>query len=173
MITSNNSICCSISVVHHHRELLLRSSKFPLLFFNVTNRSNYKSNMSTVILDIESETELVKDLRKRYILPHTRDEIERMQNQHEWVKGCAKGLLKAPLDQHKRGLRVLDSATADGKLYAQRYRRYVLIRYRLLDDGPCRYIAKGCGICWFRYCVSTFLLIPSPLFLSEQSSRLD
>ncbi|KAJ5509900.1 hypothetical protein LT330_007205 [Penicillium expansum] len=58
--------------------------------------------------------EKVQSLRERYILPHNVAEIERMQNQHEWVKGCADGLIKAPLDMTRNDLRVLDAATADG-----------------------------------------------------------
>ncbi|OQE22213.1 hypothetical protein PENFLA_c013G08350 [Penicillium flavigenum] len=58
--------------------------------------------------------EKVQSLRERYILPHNVEEIERMQNQHEWVKGCADGLIKAPLDMTRKDLRVLDAATADG-----------------------------------------------------------
>ncbi|KAI9875173.1 MAG: hypothetical protein M1830_008793 [Pleopsidium flavum] len=59
-------------------------------------------------------TSTAEDLQERYILPHTLSEIDRMRNQHEWVKGCASGLVKAPLDTTKPRLRIMDSATADG-----------------------------------------------------------
>lgn len=51
----------------------------------------------------------------RYFLPRNVEEAERMQNQHEWLKGGADGLVLAPIDLQRRGMRVLDSATADGK----------------------------------------------------------
>lgn len=60
--------------------------------------------------------ETVQSLRERYILPHNVEEIKRMQNQHEWVKGCADGLIKAPLDMTRKDLCILDAATADGVL---------------------------------------------------------
>ncbi|KAJ5693881.1 hypothetical protein N7536_004293 [Penicillium majusculum] len=50
----------------------------------------------------------------RYFLPRNVEEAERMQNQHEWLKGGADGLVLAPIDLQRRGMRVLDSATADG-----------------------------------------------------------
>ncbi|KAF4762285.1 hypothetical protein N7455_003216 [Penicillium solitum] len=50
----------------------------------------------------------------RYFLPRNVEEAERMQNQHEWLKGGADGLVLAPIDLQRRGMRVLDAATADG-----------------------------------------------------------
>jgi hypothetical protein len=63
--------------------------------------------------------EMLSELQKeniggRYFLPRNVEEAERMQNQHEWLKGCANGLVLAPIDLGRRGMRVLDSATADG-----------------------------------------------------------
>jgi len=55
-----------------------------------------------------------QDIGKRYFLPRSLEEAKRMQNQHEWVKGCSGGLVFAPLDIKAPGLRVLDAATADG-----------------------------------------------------------
>ncbi|KAL7929953.1 S-adenosyl-L-methionine-dependent methyltransferase [Trichoderma chlorosporum] len=52
--------------------------------------------------------------RKTYILPNNRQEIERMKNQHEWMKGSFGGLIKAPVDYQRKNQRILDSATADG-----------------------------------------------------------
>lgn len=52
----------------------------------------------------------------RYFLPRNVEEAERMQNQHEWLKGGANGLVLAPIDLKRHGMRVLDSATADGKI---------------------------------------------------------
>jgi hypothetical protein len=54
--------------------------------------------------------------RETYMLPHCQREIERMKNQHEWIKGAFEGLIKAPVDYEKQGQRILDSATADGSL---------------------------------------------------------
>ncbi|KAI9149061.1 N-methyltransferase verN [Paramyrothecium foliicola] len=59
-------------------------------------------------------TEHKEDLEERYVLPRSNAEAERMQNQHHWLKGGAGGLVLAPIDTQRKGLRVLDSATADG-----------------------------------------------------------
>jgi hypothetical protein len=101
--------------------------------------------------------ETVKSLRDRYILPHDVEEILRMQNQHEWVKGCADGLIKAPLDMTKKNLRVLDAATADGTSYsatnlpsnkwAHRSELTMLLLTRLLDPGCAVHSAQGNGVC--------------------------
>lgn len=55
------------------------------------------------------------DATGRYFLPRNVEEAERMQNQHEWLKGGANGLVLAPIDPKREKLRVLDAATADGK----------------------------------------------------------
>ncbi|TFB01718.1 hypothetical protein CCMA1212_006259 [Trichoderma ghanense] len=52
--------------------------------------------------------------RKAYILPNNRQEIERMKNQHEWIKGSFGGLIKAPIDFETKNQKILDSAAADG-----------------------------------------------------------
>ncbi|KAL6895112.1 S-adenosyl-L-methionine-dependent methyltransferase [Trichoderma evansii] len=52
--------------------------------------------------------------RKAYILPNNRQEIERMRNQHEWIKASFGGLIRAPIDYRKKNQRILDSAAADG-----------------------------------------------------------
>ncbi|KAL9125539.1 MAG: hypothetical protein Q9217_005278 [Psora testacea] len=70
--------------------------------------------MSTTMSTTTSTASAVEDLQERYILPHTLSEIDRMRNQHEWVKACASGLVKAPLEITKPRLRIMDSATADG-----------------------------------------------------------
>lgn len=50
-----------------------------------------------------------------YIMPDNQEEIDRLRNQHEWVKGSTGGvLLFAPLEHKGLPLKVLDSATADG-----------------------------------------------------------
>ncbi|KAJ5665113.1 uncharacterized protein N7477_007561 [Penicillium maclennaniae] len=56
----------------------------------------------------------VEEVGKRYFLPRSVEEAERMQNQHEWVKGGANGLVLPPIDLSRSGMRVLDAATADG-----------------------------------------------------------
>ncbi|KAL7942000.1 S-adenosyl-L-methionine-dependent methyltransferase [Trichoderma barbatum] len=61
-----------------------------------------------------SETPAYEAARKAYILPNNRQEIERMKIQHEWIKGSFGGLIKAPIDYQKKGLKILDSAAADG-----------------------------------------------------------
>jgi hypothetical protein len=57
---------------------------------------------------------------EHYKLGHSPQEIERMRNQHEWIKGSFGGLIKAPIDYSKPGQKILDSATADGKSKFQR-----------------------------------------------------
>ncbi|OTA04146.1 hypothetical protein A9Z42_0047230 [Trichoderma parareesei] len=52
--------------------------------------------------------------RTAYILPNNRQEIERMKNQHEWIKGSFGGLIKAPIDFEAKNQKILDSAAADG-----------------------------------------------------------
>lgn len=62
----------------------------------------------------QTQTAVVEDLKKRYIVPQNAREIQRLTDQHEWVKGNMGGaLIKAPLDKSKCE-RILDSATADG-----------------------------------------------------------
>jgi hypothetical protein len=56
------------------------------------------------------------EAKERYILANDNAEIVRMTHQHEWMKGSAGGLIKAPINLSQRGLKVLDSATADGKV---------------------------------------------------------
>jgi hypothetical protein len=49
----------------------------------------------------------------------TQGDFDRLSTQHEWIKGCSggcSGLLKAPIGLSRPGLRVLDSATADGTI---------------------------------------------------------
>lgn len=59
----------------------------------------------------------LENARKAYMLPHNQKEIERMRNQHEWIKGSFDGLVKAPIDFEKKHQRILDSATADGDFF--------------------------------------------------------
>lgn len=66
-----------------------------------------------------SETSAEDAARKAYILPHNRQEIERMKNQHEWIKDSFGGLIKAPVDYERKNQKILDSATADGTKFYQ------------------------------------------------------
>jgi hypothetical protein len=51
----------------------------------------------------------------KYILEGSPTEAQRLQLQHEIIKDAMGGkLVAAPLDLSKPGLRILDSATADG-----------------------------------------------------------
>ncbi|OAA41293.1 hypothetical protein NOR_05371 [Metarhizium rileyi] len=52
--------------------------------------------------------------RQAYLLSHSQREVQRMKNQHEWVKTAFGGLIKAPIDYEKKDQSILDSATADG-----------------------------------------------------------
>lgn len=61
-----------------------------------------------------SEASANEAARKAYILPNNRQEIERMKNQHEWIKGSFGGLIKVPIDFQAKNLKILDSAAADG-----------------------------------------------------------
>ncbi|KOS22743.1 Demethylmenaquinone methyltransferase [Escovopsis weberi] len=54
------------------------------------------------------------EAKKAYMLPNNCQEILRMKNQHEWIKGSFGGLIKAPFEYEKKGQRILDSAAADG-----------------------------------------------------------
>ncbi|KAL2135479.1 hypothetical protein VTI74DRAFT_8338 [Chaetomium olivicolor] len=56
----------------------------------------------------------VKQSEEAYMLPHSHQEIERMRNQHEWIKGSFGGLIKAPINFFEKHQKILDSATADG-----------------------------------------------------------
>jgi hypothetical protein len=50
-----------------------------------------------------------------YIMPDNSEEIDRLRNQHDWVKGSTGDrLLFAPIEQNGAPVKVLDSATADG-----------------------------------------------------------
>jgi hypothetical protein len=54
----------------------------------------------------------------KYILEGSPTEAQRLQLQHEIIKDAmGDKLVAAPLDLSKPGLRILDSATADGKSY--------------------------------------------------------
>ncbi|GFF33542.1 hypothetical protein IFM61606_01914 [Aspergillus udagawae] len=44
----------------------------------------------------------------------TKDEVNRLQLQHELIEAFCNGLVKAPIDLTRPGQRILDSATADG-----------------------------------------------------------
>ncbi|KAM5467130.1 hypothetical protein MauCBS54593_005752 [Microsporum audouinii] len=55
-----------------------------------------------------------EEAKARYLIPGGSVERDRLRVQHEWIKGTAGGLIKAPLDLTARGMKVLDSATADG-----------------------------------------------------------
>lgn len=69
----------------------------------------------------------MSEAKERYILSNDWEEINRMFHQHEWVKASAGGLVKAPIDLYKGGLRVLDAATADGKMSIQSTRTSSLL----------------------------------------------
>ena len=57
----------------------------------------------------------LEEAKKAYMLPNNLQEINRMKNQHEWIKGSFGGLIKAPIDYEKKHQQILDSATADGE----------------------------------------------------------
>lgn len=49
-----------------------------------------------------------------YVMPHTTSEIQRLRNQHDWIKASMGGkLVFAPIEPDQP-MHVLDSATADG-----------------------------------------------------------
>lgn len=59
-----------------------------------------------------------------YFLSQNPTEVERLGFQHEVIKAHVGGrLVLAPMDLAQRGLRVFDSATADGESLFQRPRR--------------------------------------------------
>lgn len=59
----------------------------------------------------------LEEAKKAYMLPNNRQEIERMKNQHEWIKGSFGGLIKAPIDYERKHQKILDSAAADGNFH--------------------------------------------------------
>ncbi|KAK5988156.1 N-methyltransferase verN [Cladobotryum mycophilum] len=62
----------------------------------------------------KTSTSDLEESKKAYMLPNNYQEILRMKNQHEWIKGSFGGLIKAPIDYEKKGQKILDSAAADG-----------------------------------------------------------
>lgn len=75
---------------------------------NSIEYKHYTMAQTTTIVEQKQE------VGGNYILPRNLEEAARMQNQHEWLKGGAEGLVLAPIDRNGPPLRVLDSATADG-----------------------------------------------------------
>jgi hypothetical protein len=76
---------------------------------------------------------IVEDLRRRYIVPQNAREIQRLTDQHEWVKGNMGGaLIKAPININ-RCKAVLDSATADGMLDARIKAMHIFERTGLIN----------------------------------------
>lgn len=63
-----------------------------------------------------SEVKPFEDARRRYNLPIGNKELDRLRWQHQWIKGSCGTLIKAPIDLKAKGLKVLDSATSDGKI---------------------------------------------------------
>ena len=55
---------------------------------------------------------------EHYFLQESNTEVERLTYQHEVVKDCMGPLVQAPLDLSAHGLRIIDSATADGRWLA-------------------------------------------------------
>ena len=51
---------------------------------------------------------------EKYFMEGNADELQRLTCQHEVIKAHVGKLILAPLDLSKPGLRILDSATADG-----------------------------------------------------------
>lgn len=90
----------------------------------------------------------VQDVGSRYFLPRNMEEAERMQNQHEWLKGGADGLVLAPIDLTRSGMRVLDSATADGRESFPPVLIVMLISSRLLDAGRKVYLSQRYRVRW-------------------------
>ncbi len=59
----------------------------------------------------------LEQAKKAYMLRNNGQELERMKNQHEWIKGSFGGLIKAPIAYEKKHQKILDSAAADGKFH--------------------------------------------------------
>lgn len=119
----------------HHRRTL---PYFPYQGLKNTMDTNAKSG------DLSNDS-----ARKAYILPNNRQEIERMKNQHEWIKAAFGGLIKVPIDYQKKNQRILDSAAADGitihlgiiaLLYSYFFRYMVMRRQHII---PARDRASG------------------------------
>ncbi|CAH0018875.1 unnamed protein product [Clonostachys rhizophaga] len=62
----------------------------------------------------ETSAPVFENAKKHYMLSNNQREIERMRNQHEWIKISFGGLIKAPIDFSKKHQKILDAATADG-----------------------------------------------------------
>lgn len=76
----------------------------------------------------------LEEAKKAYMLPNNRQEIERMKNQHEWIKGSFGGLIKVPIDYEKRHQKILDSAAADGETHFIFARNTSLISFKGLGS---------------------------------------
>lgn len=64
-----------------------------------------------------TETSTEQSADYTYVMPHTTSEVQRLRNQHDWVKASMGGkLIFAPIEG-EQPLRVLDSATADGSYH--------------------------------------------------------
>ena len=61
-----------------------------------------------------------------FIMETTEAAVYRLTNQHEAITGSTGKLVFAPVDFTKPGLRILDSATADGSVYSLYYHLYTL-----------------------------------------------
>ncbi|PGH15367.1 hypothetical protein AJ80_05551 [Polytolypa hystricis UAMH7299] len=51
---------------------------------------------------------------KEYVMGHEGDEVNRLRQQHLWLKHSMPQLILAPVDKSRPNLRILDSGTADG-----------------------------------------------------------
>jgi hypothetical protein len=76
--------------------------------------------------------------KEEYFLEHNPDELQRLREQHKLIKDSMGGLILAPIDFSKPGLRILDSATADGVYCARAYLTSSVTQrlnptYRMLD----------------------------------------
>lgn len=91
--------------------IYLLDSKAIVRLEMTTTDLDYSANMAQHASDVDG----MKDAKERYILANDFEEIDRMSYQHKWVKGSSGGLIKAPIDLTRENLRILDSATADGK----------------------------------------------------------
>lgn len=66
-----------------------------------------------------------------YLLPHHKEEIERLQRQHEFIKAATNDSL-TPVNL-REGARVLDSGCADGELWLDMM--HMLILYAMQGIG--------------------------------------
>ena len=95
----------------------------------------------------------LKEEQEKYFMEGNAAEILRLSFQHEVLKEYVGKLVLAPIDLDKPALRVIDSATADGKKrFRSRPRAQGLIVCRFMAPRPSERLACRRHIHWDGHC---------------------